>query len=165
MRLYKLTDEKDQTYNRCQWGEDITIETSGKGDLCGPGFTHWYLHPLLAVFLNPIHGGFNLETAHLWEGEGEIVKSDHDLKVGCKKATTRKRVTLPKVTVNQSIAFGVLCAAKVYKDRSFLKWTEKWLNGEDRTGEAAVAFDVDVEIVHQGHLDGFALGKVELSVL
>ena len=99
MKLYKLTDENDQTFGGCQWGENVTIKTSGTGELCGPGWTHWYTHPLLAVFLNPIHGYFDLKTAHLWEGKGTIGKTDCKLKVGCTSGTTLKRIPLPIVTV------------------------------------------------------------------
>ena len=37
MKLYKLTDKNDQTHAGCQWGENVTVETSGKGDLCDRG--------------------------------------------------------------------------------------------------------------------------------
>jgi len=139
MKLYKLTDEHDQTYGGCQWGPGVTVETSGKGGLCGPGFTHWYTHPLLAALLNPVHGRFNLDTAHLWEGEGEPVKTDYGLKVGCTKATTLRRVDLPKATTAQRVRFGILCAMAVYTSVEWRAWAEGWLSGADRSKEAAWA--------------------------
>jgi len=111
--LYKLTNENDQTYDGCQWGKNITVKTSGEGELCGPGWTHWYTDPLLAVLLNPIHGNFDLSTAHLWEGEGEVVLEDGGLKVGCKVATTMRRIKMPVISVKQRIRFGILCALAV----------------------------------------------------
>ena len=139
MKLYKLTDKNDQTLNNCQWGEGVTVETSGEGELCSAGFTHWYTSPLLAVLLNPIHGDYDLETAHLWEGEGEVIKDDHGLKVGCKKATTLCRISLPEVTLEQKIASGILCAKEVYDGKDWNNWADKWLSGEDRSRESAWA--------------------------
>jgi len=141
MKLYKLTDEHDRTYGGCQWGENVTHKTSGEGGLCGPGFTHWYTHPLLAVWLNPIHAGFNLETAHLWEGEGEVVKTDRSLKVGCTRATTIKRVPLPRMTPNQLARAAILTAKQIYHEEEWNKWADRWLSGEDRSAEAAHAAD------------------------
>jgi len=137
MKLYKLTDRNDQTRNNCQWGEGVTVETSGDGELCSAGFTHWYTSPLLAVLLNPIHGNYYLKTAHLWAGEGEVIKDNHGLKVGCKKATTLCRISLPEVTLEQKIASGILCAKEVYDVKAWNNWADKWLSGEDRSRESA----------------------------
>ena len=63
MKLYKLTDEKMQTYNGFQWVLGETHETNGEGNLCGPGWLHAYTDPLLAILLNPIHANIsNPET-------------------------------------------------------------------------------------------------------
>ena len=137
--LYKLTDANDQTYGGCQWGENVTVETSGEGPLCGPGWTHWYLHPLVAVFLNPIHANYDLTTAHVWVGRGVPEISDYGLKVGCKRATTTRRIPLPKVTVPQIVAFGILAALTVCSEPIFVSWAEDWLSGKDRTRKAARA--------------------------
>ena len=139
MKLYKLTDENDQTHGGCQWGPGVTVETDGQGELCGPGFTHWYTDPLLAVLLNPIHGAFSLETAHLWKGEGEIAVEDNGLKVGCVKATTTKRIPLPVVTIEQCVRFAILCVLQMRTNDDFCLWADKWLTGEDQTKEAARA--------------------------
>jgi len=135
--LYKFTDEKDQTYNECQWGENITVETSGIGEMCSKGFTHWYIDARLAVIFNPIHGDYNLKTAHLWKGEGEIIKND-GLKIGCKKATTIKKITIPDITIEQKIKFAIYCALEVYTEYSFIKWANNWLLGKNRSAAEAV---------------------------
>lgn len=137
-KLYKITNEKDQTYNNCQWGEGVTIKTSGQGGMCEEGFTHWYRDPRLAVLFNPIHGDFDLETAHLWEGEGEIIKDD-GLKVGCAKATTIKQIDFPVITTEQKVKFAILCALEVYNEEKFVRWAHKWLDGTDRAAETAEA--------------------------
>ena len=136
-KLYKLTDEKFQTYGGKQWGEGITHEASGKGGLCGPGWLHAYLSPELAVLLNPIHA--KIGNPVLWEAEGEIGLNDRDLKVGCTKMTTLRRISLPAATIEQRVKFGILCALAVYRDEAFGEWAWKWLSGEDRSRAAAEA--------------------------
>ena len=137
MKLYKLTDQKYQTKNSTQWGENIEHVASGEGELCSSGFLHAYLDPLLAVLLNPIHA--NIENIVLWEAEGEVAKEDHGLKVGCTKLKTIKVIPLPKITIEQKIKFGILCALEVCKEDKFVTWANKWLSGEDRTRESAYA--------------------------
>ena len=137
-KLYKITDSEDQTYNMCQWGEGVTVKTSGIGRMCGKGFTHWYTDPKLAVLFNPIHGSFDLETAHLWEGEGEIIKED-GLQVGCIEATTLKRIDFPVITLEQKVKFAILCALEVYNEEKFVNWAHNWLDGTDRTVKTAEA--------------------------
>ena len=147
MTLYKLTDANDQTHGNpqapttVQWGPNICIETSGEGDLCGPGWTHWYTDPLLAVLLNPIHAESDLATAHLWEGhggEGET-RDDHGLKVGCTRGTTVRRVELPVVTTEQRIRFAIRCAWAVYHDQVWRSWAVALLSGADRSRAARAA--------------------------
>jgi len=135
-KLYKITDSEDQTRNMCQWGEGITIKTSGEGGMCGTGFTHWYTDPRLAVLFNPIHGNFDLKTAHLWEGEGEIIKTD-GLKVGCIEATTLKRINFPIISTEQKVKFAILCALEVYNEEKFIRWAHNWLDNVDRTEATA----------------------------
>ena len=135
-KLYKITDSADQTYGKCQWGEGITIKTSGEGEMCGEGYTHWYTDPRLAVLFNPIHGDFDLETAHLWEGEGEIIKTD-GLKVGCIEATTLKRINFPIISTEQKVKFAILCALEVYNEEKFIRWAHNWLDNVDRTEATA----------------------------
>lgn len=138
-KYYKLTDANDQTYGGCQWGEGVTHLISGEGNLCGPGWTHWYTHPLLAVMLNPTQGNFDLTTAHLWESPADQVaeKTDHGLKVGCMKGTTVRRVPLPEVTLTQKIAFGILCSLEVCTEQSYVTWANNWLLDIDRSQRTA----------------------------
>lgn len=139
MILYKLTDARDQTSNGCQWAENVTVETSGKGDLCGNGWTHWYTHPLLAVLLNPIHANVDLSTAHLWKGDdgGGEVRHNRGLKVGCTKGTTRRRIELTVITPEQNARFAVACALAVYDDAEFRRWAMDSLAGKDQEAKTA----------------------------
>ena len=139
MKLYKLTDEHGQTKNNTQWGENITHTAKGNGQqgLCSDGWIHAYEHPLLAVLLNPIHGAF-IEP-RLWEAEGEIGESDHQLKCGCRSLTTIKEIPLPVITAEQKVKFAILCALAVYKDKGFKAWADSWISGEDRSYKSAAA--------------------------
>ena len=98
MKLYKLTDEKDQTFGGCQWGENVTHKADGKGELCTEHWIHAYTDPILAVLMNPIHGNYDTDAGHMWECEGKIGIDDKGRKVGCKKLATVKRIDMPKVT-------------------------------------------------------------------
>ena len=134
-RLYKLTDERHQTYGQTQWGPGVTHEGTGQGGLCGPGWIHAYEDPLLALFLNPIHAGFTRPV--LWEAEGEIDRRDHGLKVGCKKLTTLRIIPLPEISIEQWVRFAILCARRVETNPTWRAWADAWLDGSDRTAAAA----------------------------
>jgi len=139
--LYKLTDEHGYTRrgedNQCLWGEGVSHSGTGKGGLCSSGVIHAYTHPLLAVFLNPIHAGFS--EPRLWEAEGVVKFSDNYLKVGCVTLRTIREITLPVVTTEQRVKFAILCAKKVCKSKEWNSWADRWLSGEDRTASAAWA--------------------------
>ena len=135
---YKLTRQNNTTYNNCLWGEGITHETDGIGRLCGAGWLHAYSHPLLAVFLNPIHAG--IKNPKLWEciGDGEYL-NDNGLKCGFTRLTTVKEISLPEVTTEQRIAFAILCAMEVCRDPEWTAWADNWLRGDDRNSDTVRA--------------------------
>lgn len=144
-RLYKLTDERHQTYGQTQWGPGVTHEGTGQGGLCGPGWIHAYEDPLLALFLNPIHAGFTRPV--LWEAEGEIDRRDHGLKVGCKKLTTLRIIPLPEISIEQWVRFAILCARRVETNPTWRAWADAWLDGSDRTAAAAEVVAAAAEAV------------------
>jgi len=138
MRVYKLTDENDRTHGDTQWGENVTHEAPGTGDLCSSGWIHCYTDPLLAVLLNQIHRNF--QNPNLWEAEADgATKEDHGLKLGVQKLTTLRRMPVPDVTREQRVRFGILCAKQVYRDVDWNFWADGWLSGRDRSREAAGA--------------------------
>ena len=51
----KLTDENLRTFNNFQYELGIWVEADGSGNLCGPGWLHYYRSPLLAMLHAPIH--------------------------------------------------------------------------------------------------------------
>jgi len=138
MIVYKITDKNGQSYGKTQWGPRTSHETNGSGNLCEPGWLHWYFDPLLAVLLNPIHGGFDPETMILWEAEAEgEIQNDRGLKGGSTQLTTLKEIPIPKITNEQRIRFGILCAKEVCEDSEWNLWADRWLSDADRTKKTA----------------------------
>ena len=139
MRLYKLTNADGCTKDNTQWEVGITHSAKGSQDqdLCSDGFIHAYESPLLAVLLNPIHADF--DPLRLWEAEGEIIKRDGQLKVGCKSLTTIREIPIPAISTEQRVRFAILVSKTVYLENSWSVWATNWLNGKDRTKNAARA--------------------------
>ena len=143
MRLYKLTTQDGKTRkgesNETQWGENVTHEAVGSSDqdLCSDSWIHAYVSVPIAIFMNPIHA--QIFNPICWEGQGIIGKREGDLKVGCRRFTTKKQIKLLEVTANQRVAYAIFCALAVYENASFKKWAQKWLSGADRTANAASA--------------------------
>ncbi len=135
--LYKLTNKNCETQNNTKWGEGITNNTDGIGELCSSGWIHAYLSPELAILLNPIHANFS--NPILWEAEGEVGKTDGQLKVGCKSLTTIRKLSTPVISTEQKIKFAILCAKAVYNEPKFIGWADNWLSGSDRSKSTAQA--------------------------
>jgi hypothetical protein len=136
--LYKLTDENGQTKNQTQWGENVTHVAAGLGHaLCSNAVIHAYEHPLIALFMNPIHAAFS--KPQLWEARGEISVKDGQLKCGCKQLTTIKQLPIREITTVQRIAFGILATTKVYKNKQWRLWADNWISGKDRSRASAAS--------------------------
>ena len=136
MIAYKLTDQGMNTYGYTHWTLGEWKETNGEGDLCSPGWLHYYSHPLLAVFLNPTHAHFANPRLFEIEVAGDI-KEDCGLKFGCTKMRLVRELQLPAVTVEQRVKFAIYCALEVCADPAFVKWANGWLDGTDRSKAAA----------------------------
>lgn len=135
---YKLTDQQMQTYNKFQWELNKWYKVSGEKKLCSDGWLHFYSHPLLAVFLNPIHAAINNPRIFKVEVKGKY-EDDNGLKCGYSEARLIKELALPVITLNQHIAFEILCAMEVYKEKSFVEWANDWLSARDRSVAATQA--------------------------
>jgi len=133
---YKLTHADNTTHGKTLWGEGIQHSVPGTGNLCGPGWIHVYPDPVLAVFLDPIHGNFG-DAALLWHCDvSGRMKSDRGLKEGWQHVTTAYQVERVQPTNNQRIAFGIYCAQEVNDDVRWNRWAAAWLSGKDRTKSA-----------------------------
>ena len=137
MKLIKLTNKNDQTFNNTQWGNNVTHSVKWSGKFCSSGCIHVYKDLLVALMLNPIHANFN--PVHAWQANGVILKNDNGLKFGVKKLTTIKRLDLLKISTSQRIAFGIFCASEIVGDTEWRYWANNWIKGVDRSAAAAYA--------------------------
>jgi hypothetical protein len=140
---YKLTDKDGYTRkgekNECLWDENITHTATGKGSkLCSDDLVHVYRHPLIASFMNPIHGNFSNPLLWACEANGDCAH-EGQLKSGFKTVTTIRRIDLPVITLEQRIRISIYCALKQYSEPSFVKWANAWLDGSDHSEAAAWA--------------------------
>ena len=155
-----------QTYGGCQWVLEEWKETSGEGDLCGPGWLHFYTHPLLAVLLNPLHANISHPRLFCVAAEGRTL-DDYGLKAGYTKARLIKEVPLPSITSKQRVAFVILCARAVFFDKIWIAWAEAWTSGENRTEAAAWAAAktaVEAARAAAGKLDLIALAIAAMEI-
>src|ERR1700677_4187302 len=136
--LYKLTDAEMRTYGNFQWKMGKRFSATGPAGerLCSSSWLHAYEHPVLAVFLNPIHANFS--APRLFEAKGEIGKRDGALKVGCRTLVLVRELDCPTPTLDQRVAFAIYCVQAVCKDEAWNVWADAWLNGSD-CSEAAAA--------------------------
>ena len=85
--------------------------------------------------MNPVHANF--KSPRLWEAESSGEELHELLKSGSKTLTTLKEIPLPEISLIQKVAFGILCAKKVCKNKEWNAWADKWLSGVDRTKKSA----------------------------
>lgn len=136
---YKLLTPQLTTHNNCQWTVGEWKRTSGKGELCGPGWLHCYDSAEIAPFLNPIHANVQDPVLYRVEVAGKR-KTDCGLKTGYTKMRLVRQQTAPTVTRERSVRFALCCALSVYHDPQFRIWAERWVSGIDRTASAASAW-------------------------
>jgi len=128
MIVYKLTNQDCCTRGDTLWTPGKWRKTSGVGDLCGPGWLHFYSDPLVAVLLNPIHGA--IASPRLWEAEaGGEMKADHGLKAGSTRLRVVREIPLPEITTEQRVRFAICCAWEVCHDVAWRSWAKSWLSG------------------------------------
>src|SRR3990167_3737301 len=136
MKEFKLTDQDMRAHGGFQGESGKRGTTSGEGELCGEGWIHAYEHPLLAVFHNPIHVAFPNPRLFLAEGGGQV-KREGLMKCGVTELTLTGELSLPVVTREHRVRYGIGAALAVYQDIRFRAWAEGWLHGA--TGAAATA--------------------------
>ena len=139
MIKYKLTTQGMATHNGHTWvvGEKQTITIAGE-ELCTEQVLHYYDSPELAVLFNPIHA--NIIYPRLWQVECDQVAHD-GLKGGAKWMVLERELPLPKITLDQSVAFAIYCARDIakYADPKWLVWATDWLAGTDRSVNVAAS--------------------------
>ena len=136
----KLMDSNNRTLGGTTWGNGVThAARGGMMELCSDTVIHFYSDPILAVLMNPAHRNFDSLIARRFVPHGKIISDG--TKSGCQSGTTFETVELPEISLEAKIHFGILCALKVYKRKSFADWAKNWLDGTDRTKESAYTAD------------------------
>ena len=139
MKLIKLTDQDGFTTNHTKWRKNVTHKATGMGKvLCTADVIHAYEDARIAVVMNPVHGNFLNPIG--WEAEADEIVASDGLKVGVKTLTTIRRVALPKISLTQQVAFGILSAMVICMRPQYQTWAKNWLSGKDRSRESAAAY-------------------------
>lgn len=130
---YKLLTQDMTSHGRTKWeiGVPKTAQAGGT-EMCTNQVLHYYTHPLVAVFANPIHAA--IEKPRIFEIEvSECVASD-SLKSACKTQTLLRELQLPELTDLQC-QFVAIKAAMLLPSigNPWTSWAQKWLSGEDRS--------------------------------
>jgi len=137
-KYYKLTNQKMRTYDGFQWVLEEWQEAEGSisKSLCTDAWLHCYDSPLLAVLHNPIHA--DIKNPRLFEVEVDgKSKNDNGVKHGFREMRLVKELPLPKITTIQKIAYSILCAKEVYREKTWNKWADNWLLGKNRIKDTA----------------------------
>ena len=134
----KLLQQDLTSHGGCRWTVGEWKETTGKGELCGPGWLHCYESVELAVLLNPIHANIRNPAGYTVEVDG-AVQHDHGLKTGYTRMRLMEPIVLPSVTTEQRVRFALACALAGRRSLAYRGWALSWLDGTDRSAEAAAA--------------------------
>jgi hypothetical protein len=138
MKFYKLLTQDMTSHKDTKWELNKTITVTEEGiEMCTDQVLHCYNHPLLALIFNPIHA--KISNPRLFEiNVDEIVNTD-GLKYASKSQTLIKELTIPEITTEQKVEFGIRVAKLVCKDTKWNTWADNWLDKSDRTKESARA--------------------------
>ena len=110
---------------------------TGNYKMCTNNVFHCYSHPVLALFLNPIHA--NIENPRIFKIKVDRIVASDGLKQASLEQTIIEELIIPKPTLIQTTAFGIICAKHIYKNIKFQSWANNWLSNEDRSSHAAGA--------------------------
>jgi len=140
---YKLTDAEGRTNGAgkapkpMQWAVGVTNRAAGEGTtLCTSGVLHVYRTPEQAAFMAPAHvPGYS----RLYEVEVPEIPVDDGTKCGVKEATVLREIPLPELTTEQRVEIAIRVSLWMHDDPEYRRWAEEWLDGRDRSAEAALA--------------------------
>lgn len=135
MRQYILTDPTGRTRNEVEITPGRYVHRDGtRADLYSRIRADCHSTPLLAVLLSP----FDSEAAapKLFRVDHWGVAMDADDPRGY--TVIKEHEERPKVTLEQRLAFAVLVVSRLLGHGGFEQWARAWVNGEDRSAEAAV---------------------------
>lgn len=117
--VYLLTDGQGVDIDGWQW-QGNTVSNNA----CAESL---YVHPAIAVLLNPIYEKFETEDLAIWRG---IAKDTTPNGMGRFKANGLAlvdRIPAPVIPDARRLAYALLCARRVYREKWFLDTTDAWL--------------------------------------
>src|SRR3990167_3031425 len=138
----KLTDQQLRTHNGHQWVVGEWHVASGEGELCGPGWIHYYEGTSeLAVALNPIHA--NIANPRLWRVEADgAIKHDHGIKAGCTRLRLVEELPVPVISI-AALARWAIYLVRAIPNRTrtpeWESWADLWLIGKRAKADAEAA--------------------------
>ena len=132
------------TRNNTLWEINVPKELPDRNNLvlCEEGLFHYVKHPLLAVMFKYFHGCESYTKLYEVIPEGQTIHG-YNL-AGSTKLTLVRELEIPKITLEQHIAFGILCAKEVCKKPNFVNWANKWLNDEDQSQQNTINILSDI---------------------
>lgn len=133
---YKLLTQEMTSHGGMKWEIGKLEKAKKEGtEMCTPQVLHFYSHPLLAVFANPIHA--SITNPRLFEIEVEACVNKDNLKCASKTQRLVKELELPQLNGLQRQFVAINCVKLLPNPPSvWAEWADKWLSGEDRTPEA-----------------------------
>ena len=136
---YKLLSQDMMSNGNTKWeiGVKKIKKDTGNYKMCTNNVFHCYSHPVLALFLNPIHA--NIENPRIFKIKVDRIVASDGLKQASLEQTIIEELIIPKPTLIQTTAFGIICAKHIYKNIKFQSWANNWLSNEDRSIHAARA--------------------------
>ena len=125
----KWVSDNMTTMNDTKWQVGVPKELPKKNDLklCYPGLFHYIRHPLFAVFFKHSHACNHYTKLYEVVPGGKIIEGLD--RCGATKLTLVKELEIPKVALEQRVAFAILCALEVYQEESFVRWANNWVLG------------------------------------
>lgn len=135
-KCYKILRRDMTSYRGCKWALGEWKESDELGPFCAPGGFHGYEYPLLAALHSPIHGATRNPRLFEAEADGEIAH-EGQMQLKAQRMRIVREIPVPKVSMEQRIAYAIYCAKAVYYDPEWDHWADAWLSGEDRSKQAA----------------------------
>jgi hypothetical protein len=110
-------------------------------DRCAEEF-YVYADPVLAIVLNPIYGDILHPLMAAFECENPRFRAnEYGLIRHYQRMRAVGEIPAPNVNIIQRLAMGIICARQNMNDLEWLRWAEKWLNGDEESRSFDAVFE------------------------